>query len=528
MAASLLFLARQFTPTVVSDVELLAQFIRTRDNETFADLVRRHGPMIYRICRRLVGEGAADDAFQATFLVLATRATAALNAHSIGGWLVGVAGRVSRQIRRANQRRQHHESSSTRQPQGQPADSTPELTDQFRILEEELTRLPDHLRAPLVSCLLRGMTQEEAAAESGHTARTVRRRLDEAKQLLRVRLLRRGVTPALASGLIAGLASVSTAFPDTLVARTVQVVFDFLTGGPAVASPPVLIAKGVTSTMLTRKVMAMMMVFAVGLTTLGILLAEDPKPSSDPFATKSSGQQSSQGQPPANTLPAPKEKSQNKTLDYVKQTIDQLAKELKPGEQRILVNALLLCLPAGFFDECGLFPDKPANGPSIMATTLNHREESMLKTLFRVMKPSMTIDVIARHRAITMEEGITGCISVRRNESSYTAGAKVPKSEEITSTSVPSFGLRFTPTIDKGTGLIQMEIQATTAQLGELVQLAKVHSVHSIDHLTADLAPVSIPSAGTIAVGGTVESVKDKTKREWLWVLEAHIVRGQK
>ena len=79
-----------------SDAALLARFADTRDNDAFTELVRRHGPVVYRVCRRLVGSTAADDAFQATFLVLATRISAARAAGSVGGWLVGVAGRLDK------------------------------------------------------------------------------------------------------------------------------------------------------------------------------------------------------------------------------------------------------------------------------------------------------------------------------------------------------------------------------------------------------------------------------------------------
>jgi hypothetical protein len=268
------------------------------------------------------------------------------------------------------------------------------------------------------------------------------------------------------------------------------------------------------------------LVMTAGFASLGVIVAEDPKPSADPIVTNAPFPQSSQGQPPAQSLPVPMEKSQNKTSDYVKQTIDQLASELKPGEQRLVVNATLLKLPAGFIDECGLFPDMPANGPSIKATTFSQREVSILWALVRAMKPAMTIDVVTRHTLSPLDEGITGFIEVRCNpgaptESSYTPVEKGAKIKDIASSSVPGYGLRFSPTIDKDTGLIQMEIQTTTVQLGELVQLDKLHSVHSIDSYTSDLAPVAVPSGGTIAVGC-------RTKPEWLWLLGTHIVRGKK
>ena len=154
--------------------ECQAQFIKftqvffhfLQEQNPFADLVRRHGPVVYRVCRRLVGSDA-DDAFQAVFLVLATRPGAARAAGSVGGWLVGVAGRVARQMGRAAGRRTRHESAAAGQSKSAPPEPSIDLADQFRALDEELARLPDRLRAPVVLCLLEGRTQEQAADEIG-------------------------------------------------------------------------------------------------------------------------------------------------------------------------------------------------------------------------------------------------------------------------------------------------------------------------------------------------------------------------
>lgn len=86
------------------DADLLRRFIHGRDPDAFAELVRRHGPVVYRVCRRLLGPSSADDAFQATFLILATRPESVRTAGSVGSWLVGVAGRVARQMRKRERR----------------------------------------------------------------------------------------------------------------------------------------------------------------------------------------------------------------------------------------------------------------------------------------------------------------------------------------------------------------------------------------------------------------------------------------
>lgn len=268
------------------DADLLRRFVHGRDPDAFAELVRRHGPVVYRVCRRLLGPSAADDAFQATFLILATRPESVRQAGSVGSWLVGVVGRVARQMRKGERR--YLASRERKRPEGEhsrgaAACRTPELAEQFRILDEELTRLPDRLRGPVVVCLLQGRTQEQAVAELGGSVRTVRRRLEEAKRLLRLRLERRGVVPAVAAGLVAGTGEATAAVPADLPGRTVATVFDFLAGGAAVSAPAAVIAKGVAMGTLARKVKLAMVTAAVGLTALGVGLAgDDPKPMPPP------------------------------------------------------------------------------------------------------------------------------------------------------------------------------------------------------------------------------------------------------
>ena len=173
----------------ITDADLLSQFIASRDEAAFAELVRRHGPAVYRTCRRLTDPTSADDAFQATFLVLACRAERVRKAGSVGSWLIGVAGRVARQMRRVGGKQEtltdcQDEIADCSAPHPGSCLIIPELA---AVLEDELTRLPDSLRAPLVLCLLQGRTQEQAATELGGSVRTLRRRLERAKVALLAR-----------------------------------------------------------------------------------------------------------------------------------------------------------------------------------------------------------------------------------------------------------------------------------------------------------------------------------------------------
>ncbi|HJZ54392.1 MAG TPA: RNA polymerase sigma factor, partial [Gemmataceae bacterium] len=263
--------------TDTSDSDLLARFVTERDESAFAELVRRHGPTVYRVCRRLVGPSSADDAFQATFLVLACRAKAVRKAASIGSWLIGVAGRVSRQMRRRDRSQESGDRGQT--AVDHPAvslspDSCLLATELSAILADELTRLPDTLRDPVVLCLVEGRTQEQASAALGGSVRTLRRRLDRAKAVLQARLERRGIVPTVAAGLVAAIGSEAVAIRPRLAERAVSGVFEFLAGGPL--TPAAVVAKGVVGNMARLKASAMVATVAVAMIGLGVGWANDP------------------------------------------------------------------------------------------------------------------------------------------------------------------------------------------------------------------------------------------------------------
>src|SRR5262245_46483937 len=193
------------------DAELLERFVSAADEPAFAALLERHGPMVLGVCRRLLGDAhRAEDAFQATFLVLARRARSVRRRDSLACWLFGVASRLSRQARRAEAARLRREARAARRPEAGEADTARQ--ELLALLDEELGRLPERHREPLVLCYLGGRTQDEAAGQLGWSISTLKRRLEAGRRLLRSRLTARGATLG-AALLPAALATPALAAP---------------------------------------------------------------------------------------------------------------------------------------------------------------------------------------------------------------------------------------------------------------------------------------------------------------------------
>src|SRR5262245_3920359 len=185
---------------------------RAGDPGALADLVHRHGPMVLGVCRRTLGPTPdADDAFQATFLSLARGARRVTD--TVPGWLFRVATRTARKALRR----------STASPVETPAPPAPdamEWGEVRRLLAEELGGLPDRWRAPLVLCYLDGVTRAAAAKRLGWSLRTLHRRLEEGRERLRARLVRRGLAPALLATTVIGGAEARTTVPPLLARET--------------------------------------------------------------------------------------------------------------------------------------------------------------------------------------------------------------------------------------------------------------------------------------------------------------------
>ncbi len=187
------------TASGLTDRQLLERFIRERDPAAFEVLVLRHGPMVLRVCRnRLHDPNDAQDAFQATFLILVRRSGSIRRLDSVASWLYGVACRAAARVRVGSARRRAvEERAASRVVEAvEPAEADEVDRGEFGpIVQEEVRRLPEKYRAAIVLCYWEGLTQEQAAAQLGCPLGTVRSRLARARDLLHRRLTRRGVEP---------------------------------------------------------------------------------------------------------------------------------------------------------------------------------------------------------------------------------------------------------------------------------------------------------------------------------------------
>jgi RNA polymerase sigma factor (sigma-70 family) len=210
--------------TAASDSELLDCFVKERDSVAFRNLVVRHGPVVLQVCRAVLQDPhEADDAFQATFLVLVRKAPSIQDPESLGGWLRGVAYRTAVRSRCRTARRRAIERTLADKSPGEH--SHEELAPELRqMIREELDRIPDSYRQALTLCYLEGLTHQEAASRLGWPVGTVKARLVRGRRLMRERLDRRGA--GLGAGLLLWLLNPSRApaVPEPLLESTVRVM----------------------------------------------------------------------------------------------------------------------------------------------------------------------------------------------------------------------------------------------------------------------------------------------------------------
>src|SRR5260370_39202143 len=176
----------------MTDEQLVTGFVAQRDDATFEAIVRRHGPMVLAVCRRVLrNHHDAEDAFQVTFLVLVRKAAAIASRELLANWLYGVAYHTALKSKAMISKRRAREKQVTAMPESE--ETQRDLWDDLQpLLDQELSRLPDKYRVPIVLCDLQGKTRKEAARQLGYPEGTVAGRLARARRMLAKRLTQRG------------------------------------------------------------------------------------------------------------------------------------------------------------------------------------------------------------------------------------------------------------------------------------------------------------------------------------------------
>jgi RNA polymerase sigma factor (sigma-70 family) len=300
-------LAREQQAGKLSDRECLERFKARRDEEAFAVLVRRHGPMVRGVCRRVLRHAEdAEDVFQATFLVLARKAGSIRWKRSIAPWLYQVAYRLARKC--------GVESARRREQQASVEPTAPMVDESWRevcsILDEELQGLSENYRAPLVLCYLEGQTRDEAAERLGWSLGTLKRRLQKGRELLCLRMMRRGVElPAVLLSSSLGSSKVEAAASTLAVRSLAQAATGFASGG-TISGPhlqAIALAEAALRTMPVRAVkwtavllLTLSLAASAGLWTCRMLVPEAPQAqtASPPEAAKDRGDQYGDPLPP--------------------------------------------------------------------------------------------------------------------------------------------------------------------------------------------------------------------------------------
>ena len=217
----------------LTDGQLLACFIEQRDQAAITALVQRHGPMVWGVCRRLLNQHDAEDAFQATFLVLVRKAVSIRHREMMANWMYGVAHQTAMKARAmiAKRRTREQQGAAVLEPQAPEQDTRNDLQP---LLDQELSRLPDKYRVAIVLCDLEGKTRQEAARQLGLPEGTMAGRLTRGRAMLARRLARRGL--AVPGGALAAVFSqeaASAGVPISVVASTIQAASMFAAGQAA-------------------------------------------------------------------------------------------------------------------------------------------------------------------------------------------------------------------------------------------------------------------------------------------------------
>jgi RNA polymerase sigma factor (sigma-70 family) len=250
-----------------TDAQLLGRFVDHRDEDAFAALVRKHAPMVWGVCHRLLPQQDAEDAFQATFLVLLRKAASFTPRPMVANWLYGVAHRTSLKARTMVAKRRHRERQVAEMPE--PATEESDLWNDLRpVIDQELSHLPDKHRAVIILCELEGKTRKEAARQLGIPEGTVASRLNRGRTMLAQRLTRLGIpVSGIALATVLSRQSIAATVPPSLARTAAQTARILATGGTAASSiisaHAVALSEGVMKAMVLTKAGIGLIAFAM-------------------------------------------------------------------------------------------------------------------------------------------------------------------------------------------------------------------------------------------------------------------------
>jgi RNA polymerase sigma factor (sigma-70 family) len=326
----------------IPDGQLLESFIQHQDDAAFEALVRRHGPMVLGVCRRILHHPHdVEDAFQATFLVLVRKATSIVPRARVGSWLFGVARMTARRARAARATRQTRERPVSTLPEPASARRDDPWHDWLPLLDAELERLPEKYRLPIVLCDLENQPIKETARQLGWPQGTLAGRLARARTLLAKRLRRHGST--LSGGALAGVLSAnaaSAATPYTLVSLTVKAASVFAARKATVdlSANVAALTEGVVRTMFLKK---------IKIVALGVILVAALSMGAAMYPARTAGAEPPAAQP-VPSQPRAQEKVKTSRMSY------QLEPVLLSAAEPPLKPKVLAC------PRCVVFEAQPA------------------------------------------------------------------------------------------------------------------------------------------------------------------------
>ncbi len=336
----------------LSDADLLGRFTAQQDETAFATLLQRHGAMVWDLCRHILQhEQDAEDAFQATFLVLARRAGSIRKQEALAAWLHGVAYRIAHKARTASARRRRHEKEVANM--AQPNASAPATEREARAaVHEELQKLPARYRSALVLFYLEGKSYEETARQLKCRLGTVKSRLARGRELLRSRLARRGLLGS-AGAIGVGLAPAS-AMPAKLLPAAVKAAVSFAAGKATagiVSAQAMALAQGALQAMMLTKMKAIAVILVLfGIVAAGATVARHDVPA----------EKTGESPPPALTKKEPPNASiaHNSAADAKGERTDLYGDPLPPG---VLARVGSVCFHHGDLIYSAMFaPDGKA------------------------------------------------------------------------------------------------------------------------------------------------------------------------